>query len=278
MKNTTPLLKRGDSGLEVKRVQNILLSQGHFKGVPGGTFGPTTHQAVIYFQQTHQGPDGKMLVVDGEVGPATWWALENPSGPAQKSNIDVAKISVKSGLTPMRQKVVDLALKEHRAGVREIPDGSNSGDGVDKYLKGFGPAYWCMLFVSWVRREAGFPLLAKDQHAHCLTVWNLAKAAGYAFPKERYKPIPGDIFIMLYRDPRSRHLTGSGHTGIVTAVDENSWSFNSAEGNAGNRVKQTLRQVKQHDLVGFINDYPKHEQPTQFKRGVVAGTAELATR
>ena len=274
--STPRTLKQGDSGADVKRAQHILLSQGLFVGTPGGTYGPKTKQAVVYFQQTHQGPRGIMLEVDGIIGPDTWWALENPSGDAQKSGIVVPVEPIKQ-LTPRRLAVVALALAEHRAGVREIPDGANSGDGVDKYIRGFGPAYWCMLFVSWVRHEVGALLLGRKQHAHCLTVWNAAKAAGKAFPKEKYTPIPGDTFIMLYRDKRGR-LTGSGHTGIVTAVSHDGRSFNSVEGNAGNRVKQTLRQMSQSDLVGFINDYPKDEQPTDFPRGVVSGSAEAQTR
>lgn len=271
------ILKRGDSGLEVKRIQHILLSQGLFTGTPNGTFGPKTEQAVIYFQQTHQGKDGKMLDVDGEVGSKTLWALENPSGKEQTSGIKVqSKPSIARGLTPIRKAVVDLCVSEHKAGVCEVPDGANSGDGVDKYIKGFGPAFWCMLFVTWIRANSGLPLLNKKQMAHCQTVWNMAKTAGKAQLKDDYTPTPGDTFIMLYK--KNGRFTGSGHTGIVTAVSENGKSFNAIEGNAGNRVKQTLRQMSQGDLIGFINDFPADEQPTDFPRGIVQGTAESATR
>jgi hypothetical protein len=133
-----------------------------------------------------------------------------------------------------------------------------------------------MLFVTWVRASAGAPLLKKKQMAHCQTVWNMAKTVDKARLTKDYTPIPGDVFIMLYK--KNGRFTGSGHTGIVTAVAADAKSFNAIEGNAGNRVKQTLRQMSQGDLIGFINDFPADEQPTGFARGVVEGKAESLTR
>jgi hypothetical protein len=81
------VLEFGETGDEVKLLQALLQSQGYFAGAVLGHFQEKTRQAVIYFQQTHLGPDGRELEVDGVVGANTWWALYHPSGAAQKSNI-----------------------------------------------------------------------------------------------------------------------------------------------------------------------------------------------
>jgi putative peptidoglycan binding protein/CHAP domain-containing protein len=267
-------LKRGSKGTEVKRVQAILQSLGFFSGAIGGNFGALTEEAVIHFQQVYLGENGRFLAVDGEVGPQTWWALEHPTKRDQSSKISPL---IPKGLTPLRQKVLEIAVREHAAGVREVPDGSNSGDGVDKYIKGFGPAYWCMLFITWVRMAAGVPLLGRKQAAHCQTVWNLARERGVAHLKVNYVPIPGDVAIMLYRNAKGK-LTGSGHTFFVLRVSQDGEEFNGIEGNAGNRVKASLRERDQGTLIGFINDYPPEEQPRSYERGVLEGERIDRTR
>jgi peptidoglycan hydrolase-like protein with peptidoglycan-binding domain len=68
-------------------LQSLLQSQGYFAASVLGHFQEKTRQAVIYFQQTHRGPDSQPLEVDGKVGDDTWWALYHPSGAPQKSNI-----------------------------------------------------------------------------------------------------------------------------------------------------------------------------------------------
>ena len=73
-------LKYGDKGNEVLKLQRLLAKQGFFKDEPSGSFNVVTQDAVTYFQQSHLGSDGSFLDVDGVVGPATWWALRNPSG------------------------------------------------------------------------------------------------------------------------------------------------------------------------------------------------------
>lgn len=59
-----PLLKRGDNGEDVKRLQRLL------KITADGDFGPKTETAVKDFQRSHS------LVADGKVGGYTWRALE----------------------------------------------------------------------------------------------------------------------------------------------------------------------------------------------------------
>jgi Putative peptidoglycan binding domain/CHAP domain len=264
-----PLLRLGYVGDEVKMLQSLLRSQGYFAAVLGGHFQKKTRQAVLAFQRAHLGRDGKPLEVDGEVGDDTWWALYHPSGKPQKSNIPAI---LPAGLTPMRAKVLKVAAAEHQAGIHEIPDGSNWGDGVIKYLEeGGSPANpWCCFFWSWcVHRALGAHAFGKPMGS-VLSTWQLAKTKGWAMDKTVYAPVPGDAFVMLYKDDSGK-LKGTGHIGFVLRADKarNPTAFNTVEGNCGNRVKVGRRQMDQSTLVGFINQYSQEKESRGWKTGLV---------
>lgn len=70
--NVNPTLRRGDSGEDVKRLQQQLKDLGYNIAVDG-KFGSATEQAVKDFQSKHG------LVSDGVVGPKTWEALDGVS-------------------------------------------------------------------------------------------------------------------------------------------------------------------------------------------------------
>ncbi|MFH9859550.1 peptidoglycan-binding protein [Streptomyces sp. NPDC017202] len=67
-----PVLRKGDSGPSVIRLQNDLNTHGYSVGQVDGIFGNKTDAAVRQFQSDHG------LSVDGIVGSATWNALEGP--------------------------------------------------------------------------------------------------------------------------------------------------------------------------------------------------------
>ena len=66
------LLKRGDRGPEVKRLQEALLRHGFNPGQPDGLFGGGTEAALLAFQRA------KGLLPDGVCGARSWAALEAP--------------------------------------------------------------------------------------------------------------------------------------------------------------------------------------------------------
>jgi hypothetical protein len=266
------VLRSGDTGDLVKVVQTVLRSQGYFSGAIGGNFLEKTRAAVVYFQQTHLGPEGDPLPVTGEVAMDTWWALYHPSGAGQQSHLPSAPSTL---LTPLRTAVLDLASGEHRAGICEIPDGSNWGGGVSKYLQAAGSAGnpWCCFFWSWcVHAATGAHPFGRPM-GHVLTTWRRAQAKGWARDKAGYAPIPGDAFVMLYRNKKGS-LSGTGHIGFVLRTDrvQNARAFNTVEGNCGNRVKVGRREMSQGTLIGFINQYPAEEQPTSWEAGLVAAS------
>src|SRR5690606_430968 len=71
------LLKKGMEGSEVKELQEILRELDYDLPVTS-IFDHATYKAVRSFQSSHLDEHGEPLVVDGKVGPLTWWALRNP--------------------------------------------------------------------------------------------------------------------------------------------------------------------------------------------------------
>ena len=268
---TSAALEFGDKGEEVKVLQRLLKDQGYFKGAVKGNFLKLTKEAVIYFQQTHLGPDGENLASDGVVGTNTWWALRHPSGSPQRSGLPG---EIPKGLTPKRQAVLRVALAEHAAGVKEIPDGANSGDGVDKYiLAGTQPA-WCCYFWSWVDKQALGSYSLKARLGRVSTAFEKARSRKFARQKGDYMPIPGDAFIMATSDAEKGKykFTGNGHIGFVLRVEVKNGkavAINTVEGNSSNRVKLGSRKLSDAAIVGFINNFGKNEQPTGWETGLV---------
>lgn len=68
----TPTLNQGTQGDAVKALQEALNTHGAALAVDG-VFGPSTHEAVIGFQEANG------LAPDGIVGPLTWAGLHNPT-------------------------------------------------------------------------------------------------------------------------------------------------------------------------------------------------------
>jgi len=260
-------LKYGDSGKDVKRLQRYLKAQGFFTAYIGGNFFSKTRDAVIYFQQTHLGPDGTFLATDGIVGENTWWALEHPSGEEQRSQLPGW---IPSGLTPMRIQVLNTAIKQHNDGVHEIPDGSNWGDGVTKY-GGQRGSPWCCLFWSWCGKHALGDYFFGAKYALVLSAYTKAKGLNMWLEKDASIPIPGDAFVMLYKNIKGK-FTGRGHIGFVLRVqvkDGKAVKINTIEGNCGNRVKIGSRDLSDPAIAGFINPFPTHEQPTDWQTGLL---------
>ena len=234
---------------------------------------PDVESQIIEFQRTHLGPDGRFLKADGVIGHTTRWALAHASGTDQRSHLAP---SIPAGLGPQRTRILQVALQEHARGVTEVPNGSNRGPDVDKYLPqwartALGPA-WCCFFYSWVVRNAldAWPLGA--QLGSCRTARQRAGALGLFTPKgaRRDRPIPGDAFVM-------DRGGGHGHIGFVLRVSEDRAAINTVEGNCGNRVKVGVRELADPEIVGFIDDVPS-EADTRFELGLIAAPNVSADR
>jgi uncharacterized protein (TIGR02594 family) len=263
-----PILKRGDQRPEVRELKTILRRHGCWSGNDSVIFGLDLETAVKYFQGTRLGQDGKFLVADGIVGPKTWWALDNASGPAQKSSIKPAAkddFSRRYGMfSKDRREFIRRAFAEHAKGVREIPDGSNAGPRIDLYTQGFGPVPWCALFVSWLFREVTGRWPGNRQHAHVQTSWRAAGERKRTYLKGSKVPVPGDLAVWHY-------AKGAGHVSVVVAVSPDGRQINTIGGNEGNRVKLGLRTLaREAQMVGFI-DLFDDSPPSDFPRELLSG-------
>jgi hypothetical protein len=190
------VLRQGDMGPAVEAVQRRLGVQ------PTAIFGPTTREAIRQFQATHRDAHGRLLAVDGGVGPFTWAALFAESRTGQDAE----------PATPLGGLALQVALSQ--VGVREQPPGSNRGPAVDQYNRAAGcpvGSYWCMAFVWWCHRDAAARLGVPNplpRTGRCSTLYRWAKREGHM----ARHPRPGDIF--LVRGGRTGHC----HTGLVVAV------------------------------------------------------------
>lgn len=148
----------------------------------------TNKEAVKAFQKTHTNWLNKPLVVDGDVGPQTQWAL------------DIA------ALGKDREDLVRYAISF--LGTEEKPRGSNSGPLVDQFLAyvGVKPGNaWCCAFVCYVLRQ--FPYLGRPKIA-------LVRQFADKFA-ENYTgdPLPGDLGYIVRPD-------GTGHIFFVIGVSK----------------------------------------------------------
>ena len=143
-----------------------------------------------------------------------------------------------------------VAIALSQVGVRESPKGSNRGPDVDKYT-GCRAEPWCAHFVAWCFREASAELpgdvmpspkraRAYASVSHTLRVF---QEHGWFYNE----PQVGDI---VFYSKRGKSDAGSGkHIGIVVAVGPE--SFETVEGNWGDRVAKRVVDRDFPDIVGF---------------------------
>ena len=243
-------LKIGDNGVEVEQLQTILKNQGwYLDGLVDGDFGPITEKALLKFQFSHIGPNGVYLITSGVVDENTLWALQNPSGDAQKSFIEA---TIPKNLPPFRTRQLEVPLLYWQSNVHEIPDGANSGDGVDRFIEGYGPVPWCMLFVARCDLEANGQYALGRREASTFRCYQRSKELGIFKPKEKYSPIPGDWALFQYRNSDGS-FKGTGHISFVMRVSQNRDLIQTIGGNESNRVKVGTRPISTSSLIGFVN-------------------------
>lgn len=258
------VLSKGIHHKDVVLLKRILRNSGFWTGANKEYFGSLTDDAVRYFQSTHIDEDGKFLVVDGEVGPKTWWALFNASGDSQRNGIEApqgGEFDDRYGtLSRDRQVFLDKAFKLHRDGTKEIPDGSNTGDGVTKLLCGFPPSPWCCLMVSWLYRETTGEHPLGRTKAHVQTFWKEAKSLGMTMSRDS-APAPGDLLVWGFPG-------GSGHISVIVAMSPSGKTLNTIGGNEGNRVKLGVRKpYEERHLLGYIRLFD--DAPSNFQRRLI---------
>jgi hypothetical protein len=224
-----PVLKAGASGAVVRELTRRLVERGYLPRA-GAEFDAEVRSAVLGFQARHVDPRGRPLVVDGVVGPLTWWALEHPRNPAvlnEPVSGDLTRLPAHGGSARGRA-ALRVALAEMAAGARE-EQRDNDGPWVRKYLNGVvpPPANWCAGFVSWcfAQHADGVPFRysvgardIRDQFRRKGWAYDLASGT---------TPEPGDIIVWWRGQPQG----WMGHIGFVHHVADG--IVYTIEGNKG---------------------------------------------
>ena len=135
---------------------------------------------------------------------------------------------------PISPKTRDAVLQiaNSQIGVTEAPPGSNRQKYGEAY--GLNGQPWCLMFVWWVFREAGFNL---RKECSCTRFTNAYKAAGQ-WVTSGYKP--GDIAMFDFSGKHAK----TEHTGIVYDVQPDrliTIEGNTGRGNNANGGKVMMR-------------------------------------
>ena len=230
MPRFVPLLK-GASGPLGRELQRELAARGYPVTVDG-VFGSQTLRGVRAFQSQNLDPTGQPLVIDGKVGPLTWWSLHHPKPRIDLSSaVDFTRVPVSGGSRPGRV-ALSAAAEEITAGAGEV-GGNNQGSYVRKYLHGLAPqgSSWCAGFVSWCFSQgpAGIPF---PYTVGARALLGEFKRRGWAAaPGSGYAPAPGDIVVWW----RERLEGWLGHIGLVHQVRDG--ILYTVEGNHSPRVQ-----------------------------------------
>ncbi len=170
----------------------------------------------------------------------------------------------------LRQKVVCLAQAELRLWNADLMTPgfrSNSDDSYSKYSQN-QDELWCADFVSWIYKQAGYPIGRSDTNWRVSSVKSIKdvghnKNEKFHYHDIRYTPRPGDIAI---------HLQGTtSHVNIVTAVeggkitliggDQDNKDFNGSEKEeyphhaivSEYSVGTDPKSLSAHDITGFVS-------------------------
>lgn len=186
---------------------------------------------------------------------------------------------IPQGLGPQRQRILEVALAELDAGVREKPRGSNRGERIDVYVPAWarrgrrGPP-WCAFFVSWVLAAALGRVPTGQRRGGCAALTRDARREELWRGRD-YVPVPGDLFLLDTDGSRG----SKGHVGIVLRVSADGERYETVEGNSGHAVRLGRRERTDLELAGFVCTVPAEPCPG-FERGLVGGfeLEQLSTR
>jgi hypothetical protein len=246
-------IEQGDEGPEVGELQQLLTERG-YAAIADDAFGPQTYCAVRAFQAQNLDQHGQPLVVDGRVGPLTWWSLTHPKPViVTPSAIDFATLPPpEAGGSALARAALAAAIGELDAGAGEV-GGDNRGPWVEKYLEPTGLPEgnsWCASFVSWCYLQASSGDESAMPFAYCPGARALLeefKNKGWAYaPSSGFQPQPGDI-VVWWREELEGWL---GHVGIVHQLKDG--MLYTIEGNRSPNVQGFSYVFSRMDqLLGF---------------------------
>lgn len=159
------------------------------------------------------------------------------------------------------ERCVLISLEEYRAGVCEVPPGSNGGPRIAEY---FAPAYrletgkmlgitagsWCAAAACWAARQCSLPGEAVP-HPYVAAGVEIQKASqenGTWRPASLgYTPSRGDLAIFMRGKPESWER----HVARVCDVSDAAGAYRTIDGNHGTAWGIVPRNLRDDDLLGF---------------------------
>lgn len=222
-------LRIGDRGEDVGELQRLLCDRLALDPplAISGHFELSTRLAVLAFQSSSVGTDGRPLDVDGVVGKQTWWALTVEDASSAFGGSARSELQTTAFRGPLGAAVVAVAANLREQGAKEV-GANNKGEWVEKFSRGhFGP--WCAWFVSYCVEQACAELGVEMPYKYtggARRTRDQLSAVGLAVPTDE-EPMAGDLVVWWRVAPASY----KGHIGIVVAVrDGMIWTI---EGNRG---------------------------------------------
>jgi hypothetical protein len=232
------LLKKGDNGPGVQKLQRLLTERGYPVAIDG-EFGTETYRAVRAFQAQNLDQHGQPLVVDGKAGPLTWWSLTHSKPLIETPSAVDFTLMPPAGMggSPLGRAALESAIDELKTGAGE-EGGNNRGPWVRKYLEPTGLPEgnsWCASYVSWCFLRA----CAGDKNAMPFAyspgardLLRQFKKKGMAHePNKGYQPQPGDLVVW----GREKLEGWQGHVGLVHQLKDG--MLYTIEGNKSPRVQ-----------------------------------------
>ncbi|MCB1059904.1 MAG: CHAP domain-containing protein [Calditrichaeota bacterium] len=228
-----PDLSYGSHGPDVRELQELLCERGYAVAVDGD-FGGKTRNAVKAFQSQNLDQLGQPLVVDGKVGPLTWWSLTHRKPLIETvAAVDYGRMPPQSaGGSRFGRAALKTAINELNLGAGE-EGGNNKGKWVRKYLNGLAPegSSWCAAFTSWCysHNSQGMPFTYSVGARDILKQF---KDHGWTHePNSGYSPEPGDIVVWW----RVQASGWQGHIGLVHSLKDG--ILYTIEGNKSPKVQ-----------------------------------------
>lgn len=150
---------------------------------------------------------------------------------------------------PKHEKALSIARSDLRKGVREYPDGSNTGKRI-RHMQGHtwlgGTGWpWCVAACICWAEEAGFTLPYQGAGAYQFFDW--AKSAGWTCTAGQ--AIPGDFVVFNI---------GAGHMGMLE-YPVSGRTVSTIDGNSSNKVKRNARDIS--TVRGYIHLPEKVSMP-----------------
>jgi CHAP domain len=222
-------LRSGNKGQDVLQLTADLVTLGLLAS-PGSIFNADVVNAVKKFQAQNLDPLGAPLVIDGEVGPLTKYAMDVVLGrraPTASPATQPTPVRVFSGGSKSGNAALQVAIAEMDRGAGE-QGGDNLGPDVEKYLNGLAPAgsSWCAGFVSYcfANSTEGIPF---KYSVGAQDILGQFKKKGWLYTASvTNPPEPGDIIVFTRatkQEPWLGHigLVNNYADGIVTTIEGN---------------------------------------------------------